>query len=311
VQTRAHWVWALLAVGACSGKFGRAGCGIGGSRAATDGEAACQKWATQLCGRLDACAPVSVDVDYGDVAACIARNVPPCVSSLAANGTGRTLASVLACAASYDTASCDDVVVGRPPPSCRVPGTLPGGARCGDDAQCAGPQSYCRIAPDATCGTCAALGESGAPCASDRDCESGLVCYFSCMAPVGLHEPCDGMTRQCPQTLVCLDYECVAPAALGAPCEPRADPCDHDHGLFCDPRARVCARYATADARAACGGGAICRNGTCGTDEGTEATCVPNASDGMSCDPAGGPSCIAPARCVGAKCRMPEPARCM
>ncbi|HEY4015962.1 MAG TPA: hypothetical protein VGM06_21650 [Polyangiaceae bacterium] len=252
-----------------------------------------------------------MEVDYGDVAACVARNVPICISSLAANGTGRTPATVLACAAAYDSASCDDVVVGRPPPACRVPGRFPGGATCGDDAQCAGPQSYCRIPADANCGSCAELGESGAPCASDRDCESGLVCYFSCMAPVGLHEACDGMTRQCPQTLVCLDYVCTTPAPLGAPCEPRADPCDHDNGLFCDPRARVCARYATADAGATCGAGAICLNGTCGAEEGAPPTCIPNASDGKACGPAAGPSCMAPARCVGGTCRTPEPARCM
>ncbi len=307
---RAEWAWALIALGACSGK---GGCAHGGGESLPAGfTEACDAWAARYCARLATCAPTSVEVDYGDVGRCISRNRPACASALVAPGNGRTPESLLRCARSYDAASCDDVVVGRPPEACRVPGHLPAGAACGDDAQCAGAASHCRLAGDEVCGTCAPLGEAGSDCDSDRDCASGLVCYFTCMPPVALGEACDGMTRQCPQTLVCFDYVCSASASLGAPCEPRADRCDHDHEMFCDPIARACVHYVAVDPGSACGAGTVCRGGSCSPEgTGDKSTCVANAKDGAPCDASLGPSCTAPARCVAGFCKMPDAAKCI
>jgi hypothetical protein len=317
---RARWAWALMALAACSG---RSACSSGArgsnaSRAASD--QACAAWATQYCDRLDFCAPLSVEVAYGDVARCIDRNRPLCTSALEANGTGSGPASLEACARAYDAASCDDVVVGRAPASCKSTGTLPQGAPCGDDSQCAGAGSYCHTSAAQACGTCATLGAAEAPCESDKDCEYGLVCYFTCMPPVTLGAECDGMTRQCPQTLVCYDYVCVAPAPVGAGCKPRADACDRDHGLFCDPHARVCARYAVADVGAPCGAGTICKGSSCESMNGPTmgdpgladpaSTCAAYARDGAKCDATSGPSCTPPAGCVRDVCQMPEPSTC-
>jgi hypothetical protein len=313
---RAQWAWALLTLAACSGK---SACGAPGTRPAAPAGAdeACAVWAAHSCGRLEACAPLSVQVAYGDVGRCMARNRPSCVSALRASGTGDDPAGVEACARAYDTASCDDVVVGRPPEACKRAGARPPGAACGDDAQCAGPHAHCRMGDDEACGTCAALGPADAACDSDKDCAYGLVCYFTCMPPVTLGAACDGMTRQCPQTLVCYDYVCAAPAAVGTPCNPQADACDRDHGLFCDPRTRVCGRYAVADIGAPCGPATICKGGSCETASGPSdgpglpSICTAHASDGARCDPASGSPCAPPARCIRGACQLPDPAACL
>ena len=296
----------LLALAACSGKGCRSGSGL-----SAESTEACADLATRSCNRLAFCAPLSLAIAYGDIARCIDRTIPVCISALQAKGSGQAPSRVRSCAQAYDTARCEDIVVGKAPPSCTFPGTLGLGEVCGDDSQCGSPHGYCRLASDQTCGTCSTLGTAGAGCFSDRDCDDGLVCYFTCVAPVGLGEACDGMARQCPSTQVCLNYTCAAPGQAGAPCNPRADHCDRDHGLFCDAQTKACAHYTFADPGAPCGTGTTCRAGACIAAPGTEKSlCVANAADGSECDATLGPPCMAPARCVEGVCRLPDSAGC-
>ena len=306
---RARWVLMVVALAACAT---RGTCsGERNTSAELDNEA-CEDWATHFCKRLEFCAPVSVSIDYGDVETCVARNKPACASALRGRGTGANPTTVKACALAYDSANCDDVVVGKPPQACHVAGALGGGAACGDGSQCSGPNAYCRIAPNETCGVCAPLGDVGAGCDSARDCGYALVCYFSCLRPVAKGEACDGMLKQCPETLVCLNYRCVAPAQRGAPCEPNGDHCDHDHGLFCDSEEKVCVPYSVASVGAACGPGTICKRGACIPDDSTAASrCVASAPDGANCDAVRGPPCSAPAKCVRGKCQAPQASTCL
>jgi len=305
---RAAWSRAAIVttIAACSGKSPCSGLPRGADEVS---ERACADWATHYCRRLEVCAPVSLQVGYGDEDRCVARSRPACAAALSAPGTGATPDSLRRCAEAYDSAACDDVVVGRPPRACAVAGALAAGAPCVDDAQCA--SAHCRVPADRACGSCVARGAVGDACDSDRDCQYGLVCYFSCLEPVALGAPCDGMTRQCPQTLVCYDYACSRPADRGAPCDPRADRCDRDHGLYCDPDSKSCSPLSVVDVGGACGAGTLCRGGSCATDEATGASrCVANASDGEPCDAAGGPVCALPSRCVEGLCRLLDPARC-
>jgi hypothetical protein len=297
---RAHWVWVVIALAACSR---RGSCG----HIPDPGEAdpACMDWAIHYCNRLAFCAPVSVQIGYGDVGRCIERTKPVCSAALRARNTGASSTSVAACAQAYDSASCDDVVVAKPPEACNVSGSLAPGSACGDDSQCAGPSGYCRIAADRNCGICAKRGPVGAACDSARDCQYGLVCFFTCMAPVALGAPCDGMTRQCPETLVCFNYKCSSRGERGDSCDPRADSCDGDHSLYCQPQEKVCVPYAIVEIGAPCGTGTICKSGSC-----LSATCIANAADGASCDGRAGLACEAPARCVEGRCQGPDPSAC-
>jgi hypothetical protein len=305
--------WAAIALAACWGPSPCSGTRRGHTGASGSGSAdeACTDWASHYCSRLEYCAPLSAEIAYGDVARCIARNKLVCFSALSANGSGETPNSLKTCAQAYDSAGCEDVVVAKPPESCRVAGSLRTGDSCGDDSQCSGANGYCRMNSDQTCGTCSELGASGAGCESARDCAYGLVCYFTCMLPVAPGGSCDGMTRQCPETLVCFNYTCKSPGQPGAPCDPRADDCDRDHALFCDPQARVCSHYAVAEVGAPCGPGTICKAANCVySGEGQQSTCVANAIDGASCNPVAGPFCMAPARCVDGVCKVPDASMC-
>lgn len=306
MRIRVGWAWAIIGLAACSG---RSSCV--GLRRGSVADEACADWATHYCNRLEACAPLSMQIGYGELAACIERSKPVCLSALKAQGTGQTPSSVESCARAYETDACEEVVVAKPPSACTVPGSLPIGAPCGDDSQCAGPNGYCRVASDETCGRCATLGAMGAGCYSDRDCEHGLVCYFTCVAPVAPGAACDGMTRQCPASMVCLDYACVHPGAPGTTCDPRADACDRNQGLFCDAQDRRCVPYTLAAPGAPCGTGITCRAGSCSTNPSTQtSTCIANAADGESCDATSGPFCAAPARCVEGICKVPDAAYC-
>jgi hypothetical protein len=309
---RVRWACLLVAVAACAilDSCSRS-CGEDNASTALAGEA-CADWATHYCRRLESCAPISVSIEYGDVEACVSRSKLVCASALRARATGATPRTIKSCALAQDSVNCDDVVVGKPPESCHVPGLLSAGAACGDSSQCAGPHSYCRTNVDNTCGTCAPLGEVGAGCDSARDCQYGLVCYFTCMRPVAKGEMCDGMLRQCPETLICLNYKCVAPGELRAPCEPNADHCDHDHGLYCDPQQKVCLQFAVADVGGPCTAGTICKRGACLPDDTTGASkCIASAPDGANCDARHGPTCLAPAKCVNGQCRLPKAEACL
>jgi hypothetical protein len=304
---RAQRAWPLIAMAACSV---RTPCS-GGTKASDVADQACTAWATHYCERLAFCAPLSVEIAYGDVARCVERNKPACSTALRANGTGQSPSRLERCAEAYDSTACEDVVVAKPPLACNVPGSLGAGETCVDNSQCSGANAYCRMAIDETCGTCSVLGAVGAGCFSDRDCEYGLVCYFTCLAPVASGDPCDGMARQCPATLVCFNYRCSPPSPADAPCDARADNCDRDHGLFCDPQSKVCSHYTVADVGAPCGTGTTCRAGSCATNPATaKSTCVANAADREACDPAAGPFCMAPARCVEGTCRLLDSTSC-
>jgi hypothetical protein len=308
---RTRWVWTTIALAACTSKTAGCSACIGRGAVSEGADDACTEWATHSCNRLELCAPVTIQIDYGGVASCIARSKTACSSVLQARGTGATPSTLRACAQAYDSASCDEVVVGKPPEVCNVAGALSPGTACFDNSQCAGPKAYCRMAADELCGMCAALGPPGAACDSARDCQYGLVCFFTCMAPVAKGAPCDGMTRQCPETLVCYNYTCVSPGQTGEPCDPQADNCDHDHGLFCDAKQKRCSRFEVADVGAVCGVGTVCKAGTCVADEATQTSvCVANATDGSSCDAKRGPACTAPARCADGTCQQLNATAC-
>jgi hypothetical protein len=136
-----------------------------------------------------------------------------------------------------------------------------------------------------------------------------LVCFFTCMEPVAEGAACDGMKRQCPETLVCFNYKCSPPARQGAACNPNADNCERDRGFFCESQKKVCTPYAMAGVGSACNGGIICKAGQC-ADAPAMSKCVANANDGAQCDTRKGPGCSAPARCVAGLCKLPDPASC-
>jgi hypothetical protein len=151
-------------------------------------------------------------------------------------GFVRTAAELEACAADMQAAACD-VHYGLPA-SCYFRGTLPGGAPCSDDAQCAsatcGKIDTCSpegCGPRPPCGQCAPVAKVGEPC-SNGGCESGAVCDTQTVTADGVYRcaaltygatgaSCDDIDKRCMPGLFCdlAKQQCAERLGLGAVCD--------------------------------------------------------------------------------------------
>ena len=303
-------------LGACGGNGGLSTGADMGSTAdlAITTEQACSDTAAAYCAKVQSCAPIFLQIVYGDLATCTARLKLACAPSLAAPGTSQTAARIDACAAALGSASCDSVFGGK---ICgTMPGTLANGAACVDSNQCM--SAYCNRG-NGGCGACSAQPALGAAC--DGDCgTSGYQCDSKvCVSYVPLHGPCDGQLHKCTPGLYCSkqSQSCEAPLPAGAACTPNADPpCNLLDGHFCHPINKVCAEIKYAAAGQSCGyvmpdfylcsGSSTCQ-GAQGAQSGT---CLAPAADGAACDAQKGPACLPPALCSNGLCRIFDPSAC-
>jgi hypothetical protein len=270
--------------------------------------------ATAICSTVNACSPVLLQLQYGDVGTCETRFQAACVRSLGATGTGLTPATMDACSKAVATESCADVVSNTVPAICQAAmGQLPNGVACGDSSQC--QSQYCNKGTDGTCGACGT--RTGGACNRNEDCNYGQLCSSAtstCVVPGGAGAMCDD-THPCNQTLACKNGTCGAPDELNAMCTPGGmnnpfGTCDVLKGLFCHPIARTCEAIGVAAANQPCGainnGYTACSaNGTCST---TAGMCVAALPDGASCSAS--THCMLPAACSGGVCKLPDPQSC-
>jgi hypothetical protein len=300
---------------------------------------ACNDLAVARCGKINSCGGgFGVAAKYGDEATCESRLKSQCVLGLGATGTGATAASREACATSIAAEDCPTFEGTDAPDPCVPPvGTLANGTACGVSAQC--QSTYCAIDVGVSCGTCATAPAAGDACTATGECggRAGLVCSRvtgMCVAAGVVNATCDP-THPC-----AAEYECVhtldagvtddagvsitgtcqlGATTVGAACRPGniVDPrCEKSVYLTCE--ARMCAQDSFADAGAPCGdfdgGSADCTSGgSC-----QNGTCVAAAADGTSCDTVNGPTCLSPARCIGAAsdggvtgtCTLVDPTTC-
>jgi len=281
---------------------------VSADQAATDASSA-------LCEALQKCAPLLVQITYGDVDACKSRSKVGFQPALSANGTSLTASQLESCAQDLGGATCEKLVGHDLPASCQTkPGTLTDGAACGTDQQC--QNRLCRKDATAACGTCSKLGAAGDACTANEECDYGLGCTSGvCSAFVTAGNPCD-TNHACNPTLVCKSGTCGTPGEAGEACEPPtslASTCNLVEGLFCGAN-RICAQLQYAGPGEPCGlvdgRGVGCSGaGTCRTTGGLSGTCQAPAADGSACS-ATGPSCTSPARCVGNVCKIDDPTAC-
>ena len=295
----------FAAASACSGPSTNGGPLTAGS--------ACHDLVTQYCGRLNVCAPSTVNAWFGSVGECVTRNQPVCEQALKATGTGATPASVETCAGLYATLSCSEVDSNRRPQGCSVAGSLAPGSACGDDSQCSGTNPHCHIPSGQVCGTCGSLGGHKAACVTDRDCAPGLVCAAGgvCLPFGAAGDPCEGSDKACPETLFCAGGFCAQPVGLGTACDPAGDMCDPYQGFRCDAQSRVCIAESIVAVGAACGLNDLCANSVCEGAVGAQSVCVASLPDGAACDlSAYGATCSAPSLCLRGVCTLPNAAQC-
>jgi hypothetical protein len=270
-----------------------------------------------FCNRFNSCAPLFIQVAYGDVPTCQTRFKLSVAPTLTATGTGATASQYETCAGAFPSISCDDLLERNYPTSCQTAaGTLADGAACGESAQC--KDQLCRTGAGQTCGACSSLGAAGAACVQDGDCAYGLACNsLVCGAYSAAGATCDATTHPCDPALTCKNGSCATPGAAGAACAGLGQSgCDTLNGLYCNASS-VCAAVTVATAGqpcgllagggyGVCGGGGLCK-GSSGT---TPGSCEAPAADGAACDATNGPPCLAPAVCDGSVCKITDPGTC-
>jgi hypothetical protein len=282
------------ATGGISGGGGPGGSGTGGSgTGGTSGgdpaaAQACAALSKALCAKTEACTPFVLGLFFGSRAVCEQRLALDCLPEFGAPGTSATPARTASCADSLAAHPCAAFVRGDLGVACAPQaGSLPAGAACGDDGQCA--TTFCARAPDAVCGVCAPTTQAGSPCVRGA-CSAGTAC------PMGK------------STCVVLE-----PGQVGATCTIQ-EQCDVGNGVGCSASGR-CIRL-TLGSTGTCGADLLgtmytaCRaSGTCSALLG--GTCTMAAADGAACSTgSAGPACLPPARCVGGRCTLPDPGAC-
>jgi len=270
----------------------------GGGDAAVTLTQACNDNATAYCTQLAMCSPYLMSTEYGDTATCESR-LGYCLDIVTAKGTGWTADGLEACVKARSKLSCQQFLYERPAPAaCTPTGTLKADATCLYDTQCA--TGYCKLTSAGACGTCVALGGSGAACTSSNDCEQTLVCSGSglCTKPVGAGAACSA-TTPCALGLDCAGGACAKPVAVGAACGADGGaPCDPAAGAYCS--GTTCAALSVVKTSDPCGGAtnAVCYGGaTC-----LAGSCQGPVKDGKACD--GGIACQTPSTCNVGVCGL-------
>jgi len=295
-----------------------AGCGGGGASVPLD--TACADLAASRCKMQQSCDPRGFELVFADLATCTARLQLTCPIVAAAPGSGYTGNSIEACARAMAATSCVNFMNNLGPGACRIRGTLPLGAGCIDDAQCAGADNYCLI-NNGACGQCTArkpISDFGT-CGDNAGCLDGLICSLTmCAQPLSADAACD-LTHPCGWPYTCVGAVCSLPTlGEGAPCDVNEQACNRDQRLVCyEADVDVCTVWPVGHMGEACGlmGNIVglCLDGLiCNIVSGDLGTCDPPLADGAACPT---PDfffdrCQPPATCTGNVCRLPDPSTC-
>jgi hypothetical protein len=322
--------------GGSSGTGTATGTGTGSSTGSgADVTKACADLVKERCTHSDACsANHGTQTLYGDEATCEARGQISCLSALDAPGTSATAATTEACAMAGASESCADLLDNNPPAACvPSPGKVATGGACGANGQC--QSTFCAIAKNAVCGTCAPQPKAGDSCATFA-CGRNLNCDRTtqiCVVPAAAGAACS-KDETCAAGLSCVGANAMmmtmgtcqtAGSKAGDMCDPKAQKaptCDRNLGLYCDPVSKACASVTYVGANQPCGvvagGFGVCTGGgLCVMPAGAKAgTCSAPAADGAACDAMNGPPCLRPAECVvpagstKGVCTLPDAAKC-
>lgn len=281
---------------------------------ATSPEEACKAFCDATCSRGAACNPLGVKGPFGDAATCSARLQIPCLAVLALPKSGTTPASLLSCASAYQSASCQEILSGKLPAACDVPGELANGSACGDDWQCQSTQCFFDAGKE--CGVCKARLPVGGACSATGDCERGLRCSSAkiCVAFKQAGETCD-TDNLCAPGLSCYGptgaKKCGVAPELGQKCDPAgvaaAPGCTPASGALCNATSKVCQALKTVSKGEPCdasAGPVVCVASSC-----QGGTCQALTADGEKCGTGLAP-CQPPARCSGGRCVLVDPSKC-
>jgi hypothetical protein len=282
--------------------------GCGDNTLSVPPETACTDFGKAFCGQIQSCSSVFMKLTYGDQATCEARLKMPCLNGLKDPGTTQTASRIDACAQKVMTSTCADLFAHVVPAECKAPaGPQADGTVCGDDGQC--QHSYCKKT-NSVCGVCATRTST---CASNDDCDSGLVCAGgTCTMRGAKGATCDD-NHPCAYGLSCTSGTCATPPGAGMMCTANTGGgnCDTAQGYFCNPISNVCQAFSFGNAGDPCGlvnqSFVICAaNGTCSGM--LMGNCRAAAADGAACNDT--VKCQAPAQCINSVCTLADTSTC-
>lgn len=300
--------------------------------AGTDGGAVggvndgCSAIAAAVCEARLSCRPHYLQVDYGTLAVCVARETLRCHRLAAAVGAGGLTATVDACVKAVAAAPCDLVAPGALPRCTWRPGKRAAGAGCGADSQCIG--LVC-IKKGSGCGTCAGVAGLGEVCAVGQ-CAPTAACAAvagvgpRCVAKRPIGGACNDnavFESECAHGLWCRGGVCAAEATVpGGGCATSDGArCSHELGFTCDQNVETCVEAAMSPPGKSCNVTGIsagvvseCFDGRClNQNDFGAGTCMAYVADGAACDSWEGPPCRPPARCRDKTCALPPDAACV
>lgn len=290
---------------------------------------ACDRLANAYCAKVESCAPFFRNWIYGDAATCIQRYKLGCAADGTASGTTFSPDSIKSCATTVTSLNCGDLYTKNANDACvGAAGPRAANSACGVDGQC--QTSYCRIDPNQQCGSCQAKGGANGSCSQLKDCDVGLTCESNKCVPMGGTSTACGPGKPCKPDLACVSSACQKPLGTGATCT--ADitglqpdkivaeitrECDVLHGLYCNPVSKKCEDIKLASAGADCGlvkntGLVFCtKSGKCVRSGVGGSKCIDPLADGATCTTAADdPTCLSPAICFGAVCKIPDRTQC-
>jgi hypothetical protein len=250
-------------------------------------------------------------LSYGDIDTCVAREKLAC-SGYNGKGVVLTGLELQDCATSLKATSCEDLLAGVLPATCKKPGALENGSACSGDYQC--KSGACEYTVAGGCGACVPVTKNvGESCAASR-CADGLTCIGrQCVRLGKLGGSCDAQRVPCATGLVCAGGKCQTPVASedGA-CNPDESTCDLLGGFYCSRAESKCKAIVLhmegdscglqANVFQACQGGASC------VSENGSQVCGAAPKEGESCGP--GRTCLLPATCVAGTCVLPGQKTC-
>jgi hypothetical protein len=268
----------------------------------------CAALARATCAGVEACAPQVLTRRYLTLEDCVTIEAALCEQTHALPGVAGGTPEIDRLTAEASDRSCA-LHVGSLGVYTEKPGTLPGGANCVREIECA--SGIC-VRNGSFCGWCAAVpADSQTTCARENDyaCAPGRICDMERNVCVTLPQRGQAclLGGVCARGLGCEAGLCEPWKLPGEACVPGGNPC---MGVICDPATRRCGVFDESNTAGApcsapssenffsCASGLSCIGPSNGT-----ATCRAVSPLGAACTA----TCAEAAGCIDGKCAVPPP----
>lgn len=210
-------------------------------------EQACEEQVAARCREFEKCAPWVERWQFASEADCRTLGRQRCIDRARLPGVINPIGWIDRCTSALELRACGD---SKPVDGCSTTsrdyvGTLPDGAQCVDDHQCAGGFCGGSALPHLpVCGACKRLPLVGDPCAADNDCNGGGRLSLICDASKRCEERPPELGRACSEAAFCSPFFACVDGTCQQGSLPEGSACDLKTGcapgLMCSPDSWTC-----------------------------------------------------------------------